>query len=235
MNGSPFEACVPSLAAAALASLGHDRRIARGDPIIFEGLANGVCVSVVSGVLRSSKATEDGREAIVGLQFAGDFVGRPFAARAAFSLSAATDAELRCYPRPAFEALLRDQPAIEHELYRRALDEIDNMHGWMLVLGRQVAGEKVGSFLLHLARRFGGGDRFDLPLTRAEIGDVLGLTIGTVSRELAALRRIGLIATPGQRGLVIRDQRALAARTGLASAFVSEDPLCAIAKTPRGD
>ncbi len=216
----PLEACVPRPAAAALARLAHVRHLARGDTILFEGLANQVCVSVAAGVLRASKATEDGREAIVGLHFAGDFVGRPFAAHAAFSLSAATDAEFRSYSRPAVETLLREQPDMAQELYRRALDEIDNMHGWMLVLGRQVAGEKIGSFLLHLARRFDAGESFDLPLTRAEIGDVLGLTIGTVSRELAALRRAGLIDTPGQRGLVIRDRAALAARTGLASAFV---------------
>lgn len=221
MTGSrPLEACVAPPAMAALARLAHVRQVARGDTILFEGLANQVCVSVAAGVLRASKATEDGREAIVGLHFAGDFVGRPFAAQAAFSLSAATDAELRSYSRPAVETLLREQPDVAQELYRRALDEIDNMHGWMLVLGRQVAGEKIGSFLLHLARRFDAAESFDLPLTRAEIGDVLGLTIGTVSRELAALRRAGLIDTPGQRGLVIRNRAALAARTGLAGAFV---------------
>lgn len=220
MSGRHLEACLPPEDAAALRDLAHRRRLGRGETLFWEGLPNELCVSVATGVLKSSKGTEDGREAIVGLQFAGDFVGRPFAGRAAFSLTAATDAELHVYARPAFERLLRRHPALAHELYRRALDEIDNMHGWMLVLGRQVAGEKVGSFLMHLAVRLGTGAAFELPLTRAEIGDVLGLTIGTVSRELATLRRAGLIDTPGLRGVLIRDRAKLAALTGLASAFV---------------
>ena len=52
-------------------------------------------------------------------------------------------------------------------------------------------------------------DRFELPLTRGEMAGVLGLTIETVSRQLTALEREGVIERQGARGLVVRARRRL--------------------------
>ena len=89
----------------------------------------------------------------------------------------------------------------------------------MLMLGRKTAEEKVASFLLdmsvHLAPEAVQGGRavtFDLPLTRAQIADVLGLTIETVSRQMTRLKRAGLIDLPAGRLVTIRDRDALEER-----------------------
>lgn len=215
----PLAADLPPAAADALRRAARSRRVRRGETVVWEGHEAEICGTVLSGVLKLSKGTEDGREAIVGLVFPGDFFGRPYGVRAGFSLAAAVDAELCIYPRAAFEEAMREHRSIEHELYLRALADIDNMRGWMLVLGRQQAGERIASFLLHVARRLGPDGWFDLPLTRAEIGDVLGVTIGTVSRELSALREAGLIELAGARGVRILGWRVMAGRTGLPGAF----------------
>ncbi|MGN6142451.1 MAG: helix-turn-helix domain-containing protein, partial [Mesorhizobium sp.] len=92
-------------------------------------------------------------------------------------------------------------------LLLQALRELDEARGWMMTVGRKTAAEKVASFMLLIARNIdptldGEGApaaAFDLPLTRADIGDFLGLTIETVSRQLTRLGRDGLISVKGRR------------------------------------
>ncbi|MEH3104949.1 MAG: helix-turn-helix domain-containing protein [Sphingomonas phyllosphaerae] len=91
----------------------------------------------------------------------------------------------------------------------------------MLVLARKSAGEKLAGFLLDMAARAGtsgcragrnGPITFDLPLTRGQIADVLGMTIETVSRQLTRMKQSGMIGLPGGRAITISDRAALAAR-----------------------
>lgn len=214
-----FEAELGAAAAAALARIARPRILRRGEPLVWEGHESDLCATLTSGALKLAKLMEDGREAIVGLALPGDFVGRPFETRAPFSASATIDSEARLFARPAFEAVVRGHPEVALALYRGALAELDNMRGWMLVLGRQDAAERIGSLLLALSGRMGGADTFALPLTRAEIADVLGVTIGTISRELRAFERAGLIALRGARGVRLVDPVRLAAATGIPGAF----------------
>jgi len=53
---------------------------------------------------------------------------------------------------------------------------------------------------------------FDLPLTRGQIADVLGLTIETVSRQMTKLKASGVIGLPGGRAVTLRDRPALEER-----------------------
>ncbi|MGX5806177.1 helix-turn-helix domain-containing protein, partial [Bradyrhizobium sp. Arg314] len=81
-----------------------------------------------------------------------------------------------------------------------ALNELDEARDWMTALGRKTASEKVASFVLMVAtyidpaNRLASSISFDLPVTRADIADFLGLTIETVSRELTRLRTDGVIS-----------------------------------------
>jgi CRP/FNR family transcriptional regulator len=82
----------------------------------------------------------------------------------------------------------------------------------MLLLGRKTAREKIASLLAIIARRDVslnprgmGPIVLDLPLTRGEMADYLGLTLETVSRQVSALRRDGVISLEGKRHVIIRD------------------------------
>ena len=83
----------------------------------------------------------------------------------------------------------------------------------MFVLGCQKAKERLASFLLSFADRVGlvYGDRLDLPMSRQDIADHLGLTAETVSRMITALRNEGTILVPGSQQIVLRDMVALRA------------------------
>jgi CRP/FNR family transcriptional regulator len=176
--------------------------------------------NILSGVVKLTKTLPDGRQQIVGLQFAPDFLGRPFRTESEVSAEAATGVELCSFPRKALERMMAEQPGLEHRLLQQTLKELDQAREWMLTLGRKTAGEKVASFLLMIARNIdptatpGRRASFDLPLSRSEIADFLGLTIETVSRQLTRLRGDGVIRIEHKRHVIVDDLGRLAARAG---------------------
>lgn len=102
-------------------------------------------------------------------------------------------------------------------LLKMTLDEPDAARDWAELLGRMTAREKVAIFLISLARRqaaagdpLGGPVTMHLPLSREAMGDHLGLTIETASRQMIALRKDGPIEMPSSRNIRMPAFRALA-------------------------
>ncbi|PLP57684.1 transcriptional regulator [Mesorhizobium loti] len=177
--------------------------------------------NVLAGVVKLTKTLSDGRQQIVGLQFAPDFLGRPFKTESAVNAEAATNVSLCSFPKAAIERMLKQSPELEHRLLRQTLKELDEARDWMLTLGRKTASEKVASFLLlianHIDPTMNEGEEkvtFDLPLTRADIADFLGLTIETVSRQLTKLRADGVISIENNRHVTVARRERLEARAG---------------------
>ena len=168
--------------------------------------------SVLNGVVKLSKTLVDGRQQIVGLQFAPDFLGRPFHTESHLSVEAATDVKLCTLARSSFEHMLENIPGLQQKLLRQTLLELDESREWLVTLGRKSARERVASFLSmiaqHVPRTGSTGNpeiTFDLPLTRADMADFLGLTIETVSRQLTKLKGEGLINITHNRHVSVPD------------------------------
>jgi CRP/FNR family transcriptional regulator len=201
---------------AALAQQSHIRRIRKGDVIAHEGDSLTQVASITSGVAKMTKTLSDGRQQIVGLGFPSDLVGRPFAETSDARVEAATDVTMCSFRRSQFEGFLREHPDLERFLLKLKLDELESARDWMLVLGRKTATERVATFLLMLAKRALRTEpqettvSFELPLSRSEIGDFLGLTLETVSRQFSRLKTQGIIATEDGRRLTIGDVGRLA-------------------------
>ncbi|MEN2787526.1 Crp/Fnr family transcriptional regulator [Sphingomonas qilianensis] len=206
---------------AALNTIGRRQSVGRGETVIWAGDESIVCANLLSGMLKLVAATSDGREQIVGLLHPADFVGQAYAGLADFTITALTDAELCVFPRAAFQRVLEDHGRMERLLLQRTLAALSDARGRMLSLARKSAEEKIADFLLQMALRASGtGCRatpdgpltFDLPLTRGQIGDILGLTIETVSRQMTRLKGAGVIGLPGGRAVTISDRSALEMR-----------------------
>ncbi|MBZ9725866.1 Crp/Fnr family transcriptional regulator [Mesorhizobium sp. CO1-1-11] len=187
-----------------------------GDAEMIDSYSN-----VLSGVVKLTKSLSDGRQQIVGLRFAPDFLGRPFEFESAINAEAATDVSLCSFPRATIERMLRASPELERRLLKQTLKELDQARDWMVTLGRKTASEKVASFLLMIATNVDptnaqdtGSAIFDLPLTRADIADFLGLTIETVSRQLTRLRADAVIRIENNRRVFVDDMSRLERRTG---------------------
>ncbi len=177
--------------------------------------------NVLSGVVKLTKTLADGRQQIVGLQFAPDFLGRPFRVESSINAEAATDVSLCSFPKGAIERMMKASPDLEHKLLEQTLRELDEAREWMVTLGRKTAGEKVASFLMLIARHIDPvadpnrkSATFDLPLSRADIADFLGLTIETVSRQITKLRADGVIRVENNRHVIIDNMSRLEARAG---------------------
>lgn len=187
-----------------------------GQQVLRDGEQQEFFATVVDGVIKLAKSMGDGRQQIVGLQFPSDFLGRPMRRTSPYDAIAATHVTLCMFSRARFEALARSCPSLEHRLLAHTLDELDAAQDWLLLLGRKTAFEKVATLLRQMAQRHlnGTGQRrslpgpdgvlsFDLPLTRGEMADFLGLTIETVSRQLTRLKAGGIISLDWGRRISI--------------------------------
>ena len=201
-----------------LGRLGRRQKVSKGQTIFWEGDDVVVVANVIEGILKVSMSLADGREQIVGIVFSSDFIGRPFGHHSPYSVTALTDADLCIFSRSTFDSFAQQHPELEHKLLRRTLDELDRAHAWMLLLGKKTATERIATLLLEMSVRLGETgcsvdegvlDAFELPLDRQQIGDVLGLTIETVSRQFSKLKVDGVIHLPDRRTVCIRDRARL--------------------------
>lgn len=174
------------------------------------------CSNILGGVVKLTKLLADGRQQIVGLQFAPDFLGKPFAGNTDVSAEAAGSVRVCSFPKSVLQEIVRRSHSMEHRLHEQALKELDEAREWLLTLGRKTAAEKVASFLHMIASNIdpelsekSGPVRFDLPLKRADIADFLGLTIETVSRQLTKLRRARVIEIENSRTIIVPDMERL--------------------------
>lgn len=175
--------------------------------------------NIISGVVKLSKMMADGRQQIVGLQFAPDFLGRPFRSENGVSAEAATEVKVCSFPKAVMERMISEMPELEHKLLDQTLNELDEARDWMLTLGRKTAGEKVASFLLLIATHaFPDNEadsvEFELPMSRVDIADFLGLTMETVSRQLTKLRKDDVIRIVNNRHVDVPDISRLSERAG---------------------
>ncbi len=209
----------------AMNGISRQRLLTPGEPILSADEEITWFGNIVSGAVKLTKLLSDGRQQIVGLQFAPDFLGRAFKERSPYFAEAATDVELCIFPKPAFERILKEKPDLEFRLFQDTLDELDAARDWMLLLGRKTAAEKVASFLYMIARRspmigcahHQGGEEvlFQMPLNRSEIADYLGLTIETVSRQIGRLKADGVLQLHATREFSILDMDRLSEISGV--------------------
>ncbi|MCM2562764.1 Crp/Fnr family transcriptional regulator [Lutimaribacter sp. EGI FJ00015] len=196
-----------------LEEIKYYRNFEAGQTIIWSGDRMDFVGSVVSGIATLTQTMEDGRTQMVGLLLPSDFVGRPGRDGSPYDVVATTDLVMCCFRKRPFEDMMSRTPHIAHRLLEMTLDELDAAREWMLVLGRKTAREKIASLLTIIARRDASLNLrpthdalvFDLPLTREAMADYLGLTLETVSRQISALKRDGVIELEGKRHVTIPD------------------------------
>lgn len=194
----------------------------RGQTLVWEGEDPPLAGIVVEGVLKLSISLSDGREQIVGLVYPADFIGGPFGSRSQFSVTALTDSRVCVFSQAAFDRMLSGEPELARRLLQHTLEELNRTRRWMLLLGRKTARERIATFLLEMSQRLMESDpaapspldRFELPVDRQQIADLLGLTIETVSRQLSQMRADGAIRMPRRRALEILDRAQLQEMSG---------------------
>ncbi|MDB5685781.1 MAG: Crp/Fnr family transcriptional regulator, partial [Rhizorhabdus sp.] len=128
---------------AELGRMGRRMTVRCGQTLLWEGDEAALVGNVLTGMLKLSTMTGDGREQIVGIVFPGDFIGRPFGKDSHQTVTALTDASVCIFRRTVFDAFAGTHADIGQALLRRTLDELDRARRWMLLLGRMSAVERV--------------------------------------------------------------------------------------------
>lgn len=207
-------------ARAELFRLSRKKIVPAHHPIFRDGDIADNYYNITSGIVKLVKTLADGHQHIVGLLYPSDFMGQSLNRHHTYAAESATDVNLCAYPRAPFEQFLKTHPELERQIFHATIRELDLCRDWTLLLGRKCSYERVAGFLLMMARRAPGkGARqrhdnyvhFELPFTRAEMADYLGLTLETVSRQFSQLKKKQVITLPSSRDIVIPDLELLSA------------------------
>ena len=184
-------------------------RYERNEEIFGQDEPAEYCYRVLSGAVRTMRFSADGRRQILGFHMAGDLFGLELGDKYALTAEAVGACELVMARRSAIDKAASENASVARALLQLTSAQLTHMREHALVLGRKGAGERVAAFLLQLAGRFVTTRELDLPMSRADIADYLGLTIETVSRAFSEFERNAAISLPSSRHVVMRNPVAL--------------------------
>jgi CRP/FNR family nitrogen fixation transcriptional regulator len=188
--------------------IGASMSFARNAEIYGENEPAEYLYKLVSGSVRTSKILNDGRRQIGAFYLPGDTFGLEVGSEHALAAEAITDAKVIVVKRSAVEALAARDSEVARQLRAMTGRELQRMQHHILLL-IQSAKERVVGFLLEMAARVKCNNEIELPMSRQDIADYLGLTIETVSRTLRILETSAAIALPNSRRIVLRNHSAL--------------------------
>lgn len=173
-----------------------------GKNIYHEGDPAMSLYEIKFGCVRVYRILADGRRQICAFQYAGETFGLEPNSQHQFFAEAVVATGIRRLPRTSNDQSFPDVLTL-------ALRSLARANAHLMILARQGACERVAAFILDTAERRGGLESFDLPMSRADIGDYLGLTIETVSRALSKFKQSGLVRFPTLRTIEIMKRTAL--------------------------
>jgi CRP/FNR family transcriptional regulator, nitrogen fixation regulation protein len=163
----------------------------KGGCIFCEGDRAEYVYQVKTGAVRSFNSLSDGRRQIKAFHLPGDIFGVTSEDNHRFKAEAVVETTLMIFKRE--ELANADAALVQHFLQLTAIS-LHHAEEQLLLLGRKESVEKVAAFLLEMHQRVAILGAVTLPMTRRDIADYLGLTIETVSRALAKLRKAGAIS-----------------------------------------
>lgn len=185
-------------------------RFERNEEIFGESETAEYVYRVVSGAVRTMRFSSDGRRQILGFHLPGDVFGWELGGTYTLSAEAVSAADVIMVRRSLVEKASAQDLQAAYAVLALTAQSLNTARDHAVVLGRKGAGERVAAFLLQLADRFVSRTELDLPMSRADIADYLGLTIETVSRAFSEMERQCAIALPSSRHVVVRNPTALA-------------------------
>jgi len=181
-----------------LFSEGRERNFSAGEHLITEGETSDYVYDLLDGTVALARNGRDGRRQILSFLGARQFLGAASTPSYPNLATALTPVTAISYPRLALDKALASSPSFSMHFHKVLTRILESAHDHVYTIGQRSAVERVASFLLYLranqARFSPAGPRkksehIELPMTRLDIADFLGLTIETVSRAFSALKK----------------------------------------------
>jgi CRP/FNR family transcriptional regulator len=173
------------------------RGVEAKDHVFTEGDARSHVYRIETGAVCLYKVLSDGRRQVLGFAYPGDLVGLGAPGAHQFNAQATKSSRLRALPWGTVQKIARHDPELGIKLYEMISEELAAARDLLMSTGQRTATERLAVFLLAMSRRNERRGQkptvIDLPMTRSDIGDFLGLTIETVSRTFTKLRHLRVI------------------------------------------
>ncbi len=192
----------------AMEEMGSQMKFGANAEIFGEGEPAEYVYKVVTGAVRTYKILNDGRRQISGFYLPGDIFGLEIGKEHRFSAEAINGVIVLVVRRSAIVSLAERDCEAARELWSFTGRELRRAQEHMLLLVKS-AQQRVASFLLEMSKRLAATDPIELPMSRQDIADYLGLTIETVSRTMTQLVSDQAIMLPSSRRIVLRNAGAL--------------------------
>ncbi len=210
---SPNVSAGPAAQGDAIAMMGAPMTFKRNVEIYGENEPAEYLYQVVSGAVRTYKVLADGRRQIGAFYVPGDVFGLETGELHHFSAEAMTESKVLVVKRSSLVALAARDTEVARQLWTLTARELERAQQHFLALIK-TAEERVVGFLLDMASRVSGSNQFELPMSRQDIADYLGLTIETVSRTMTQLESTAAIELPSSRRVVLRNRARLGQLNG---------------------
>jgi CRP/FNR family nitrogen fixation transcriptional regulator len=177
------------------------------EEIYGEGEPAEFIYKVVSGAVRSYKLLADGRRQIGAFHLPGDLFGLEASGMHQLTTEAIVETKVVLLKRHSLETLAAENVQVAYKLWTAASENLRSAEQRMLLLGRKTALERVASFLVEMDDRCGGKGMIDLPMSRRDVADYLGLTLETVSRAISQMRISGMLRLANARHVELNRNR----------------------------
>ena len=183
-------------------------RLASKQTIFQEGDKASFLFMIISGTIKAYRLLSDGRRLITGFFGPGDIIGMSARGNYPYSADTVTEVAMGRISAAKLEKRMIEDPGVAQQMLRLAYGNLQSAQDSMVLLGRKNSVEKIAHFLLGYAERASSqpGEliEIDLPMSRADIADYLGLTTETVSRTMSKLKQKNIIAAEGARTIRLK-------------------------------
>lgn len=198
-----------------LARSGRHRTLEPGEVLFRAGEKVDTCATLTRGALKVTSTDQEGRERILALVHPAGFIGEFFQPFDDHEVVALAESEVCVFAGSDIERTMAEHPALARALLRRTQEDLHASRSLLALTGKPDAAAQVAGLIMGFAQAASDSPchparDFDLPLSRADIANMLGLTIETVSRKITALEKSGAIRRNGKRGIELVDPARLA-------------------------
>ena len=226
--------CVSAQVSERLSEIGQFQQTRRAERIVLSATGDQL-VFLAEGATKLIVRMPDASEHVLAFHFPGDMIYVPQPEQGAISMLALADCRTIAFPANSFLEIAEAEPSVLRTILARTLLALQRCRNKAIRLGRKSAQERITDFLLAMADRIGVPDgdsiRLNLPMSRRDIGNSLGLTIETVSRQFTELRNEHLISTAGRSIVRLHHLDELATRAGHVSRSNTQAKICAESKS----
>jgi len=199
---------------------GTVRRFSRGAALAHAGQAADRVLVILSGHVKLTRVTDEGRDVLLAIRGPGDVVGEQAAidgSPRSASVVALDAVEALALGRTDFLALVSRSPEASLYIMRMLAARLRDADGKRVEFAAQDVVGRLAARLVELCDRFGGpvdgGTRIDLPLTQEDLASWVGSSREAASRALQQMRGLGWLSTE-RRSITVHDLGSVRRRAG---------------------